>query len=182
MDRLRQAFLESRFAGVVPRYTERAFLLSLDGSVVGGRIDAIFGEDDGPWEVVDWKTGRRPQADDPLASLQLDIYGLACVEIWGRRPEDLTLTYLYLASGEEVSHPMGDPAEVRARVGGVARRDRARRVRAHAGTAVPVLRLPLVLRRGHGVARGRSELRGYAAPSVSRSTDSSNVRYCAAGS
>jgi hypothetical protein len=39
------------------------------------------------------------------------------VEIWGRRPEDLTLTYLYLASGEEVSHPMGDPAEVRARVG-----------------------------------------------------------------
>jgi hypothetical protein len=49
--------------------------------------------------------------------LQLDIYGLACVEIWGRRPEDLTLTYLYLASGEEVSHPMGDPAEVRARVG-----------------------------------------------------------------
>ena len=77
----------------------------------------IFGEDDGPWEVVDWKTGRRPQADDPLASLQLDIYGLACVEIWGRRPEDLPLTYLYLASGEEVSHPMGDPAEVRTRVG-----------------------------------------------------------------
>jgi DNA helicase-2/ATP-dependent DNA helicase PcrA len=117
VDRLRQAFLESRFAGVVPRYTERAFLLSLDGSVVGGRIDAIFGEDDGPWEVVDWKTGRRPATEDPLASLQLDIYGLACVEIWGRNPRDLTLTYLYLASGEEVSHPMGDPAEVRTRVG-----------------------------------------------------------------
>jgi len=116
VDRLRQAFLESRFSGVVPRYTERSFLLSLDGSVVGGRIDAIFGEDDGPWEVVDWKTGRRPPVDDPLASLQLDIYGLACVEIWGRRPEDLTLTYLYLASGEEVSHPMGDPEEVREHV------------------------------------------------------------------
>jgi DNA helicase-2/ATP-dependent DNA helicase PcrA len=117
VERLRQAFLESRFAGVVPRYAERPFLLSLDGSVVGGRIDAIFGEDDGPWEVVDWKTGRRPAAEDPLASLQLDIYGLACVEIWGRSPQDLTLTYLYLASGEEVSHPMGDPAEIRARVG-----------------------------------------------------------------
>jgi DNA helicase-2/ATP-dependent DNA helicase PcrA len=116
VDRLRQAFLESRFAGVVPRYTERAFLLSIDGSVVGGRIDAIYGQDDGRWEVVDWKTGRRPPADDRLASLQLDIYGLACVEIWGRRPEDLALTYLYLASGEEVSHPMGDPAEVRSRV------------------------------------------------------------------
>jgi DNA helicase-2/ATP-dependent DNA helicase PcrA len=116
VERLRQAYLESRFAGVVPRYTERAFLLSLGGSVVGGRIDAIFGEDVGPWEVVDWKTGRKPEAGDRLASLQLDIYGLACVEIWGRRPQDVTLTYLYLASGDEVSHPMGDPAEVRARV------------------------------------------------------------------
>ncbi|MEP6476617.1 MAG: PD-(D/E)XK nuclease family protein, partial [Actinomycetota bacterium] len=116
VERLRQAYLESRFAGVVPRYTERAFLLSLDGSVVGGRIDAIFGGDVGPWEVVDWKTGRVPQADDPLASLQLDIYGLACVEIWGRRPQDVTLTYFYLASGDVVSHPMGDPAEVRGRV------------------------------------------------------------------
>jgi DNA helicase-2/ATP-dependent DNA helicase PcrA len=116
VERLRQAYLESRFAGVVPRYTERAFLLSLGGSVVGGRIDAIFGEDDGPWEVVDWKTGRMPEAGDALASLQLDIYGLACVEIWGRRPQDVTLTYVYLASGDEVSHPMGDPADVRTRV------------------------------------------------------------------
>jgi DNA helicase II / ATP-dependent DNA helicase PcrA len=116
VERLRQAYLESRFAGVVPRYTERAFLLSLGDSVVGGRIDAIFGEDVGPWEVVDWKTGRMPAAGDQLASLQLDIYGLACVEIWGRRPQDVTLTYVYLASGDEVSHPMGDPAEVRQRV------------------------------------------------------------------
>ena len=180
VDRLRQAFLESRFAGVVPRYTERAFLLSLNGSVVGGRIDAIFGEDDGPWEVVDWKTGRRPQADDPLASLQLDIYGLACVEIWGRRPEDLTLTYLYLASGEEVSHPMGDPAEVRTRVGARWPRSRAAnsspRPGPRAGSATSARS-----RRGEGVVGSPSDL-SYAAPSVSRSTDCSNVRYCAAGS
>jgi DNA helicase II / ATP-dependent DNA helicase PcrA len=127
VERLRQAYLESRFAGVVPRYTERAFLLSLGDSVVGGRIDAIFGEDVGPWEVVDWKTGRMPAAGDQLASLQLDIYGLACVEIWGRWPQDVTLTYVYLASGDEVSQPMGDPAEVRQRVAaslaGIARGD-----------------------------------------------------------
>jgi len=115
VERLRQAFQASRFAGRVPRYAERAFLLSLDGFRVGGRIDAIYGEDDGPWEVVDWKTGRKP-VEDPLASLQLDVYGLACVDIWRKRPEDLTLTYLYLASEEEVSHPMGDAEEVRTRV------------------------------------------------------------------
>jgi DNA helicase II / ATP-dependent DNA helicase PcrA len=117
VDRLRQAFLASRFAGVVPLFAERAFLLRLDGFAVSGRIDAVFGAAvEGPWEVVDWKTGRRPPADDPLAGLQLDLYGLACVEVWGKRPDDLTLTYLYLSGGEEVSHPMGDPDDVRARV------------------------------------------------------------------
>jgi len=115
IERLQEAFLASRFAALVPRYAERAFLLSIDGFRVSGRIDAIYGEGDGPWEVVDWKTGRRPE-DDPLASLQLDVYGLACVDVWGKRPADLTLTYLYLASEEEVSRPMGDADDVRTRV------------------------------------------------------------------
>ena len=117
MERLRQAFLDSRFAGLTPLFAERAFLLRLAGFAVGGRIDAIFGVPDGPWEVVDWKTGRKPDEGDPLAGLQLDLYGLACVEVWRKSPEDLTLTYLYLKSGEEVSRPLGDPGAVRERVG-----------------------------------------------------------------
>jgi CRISPR/Cas system-associated exonuclease Cas4 (RecB family) len=48
--------------------------------------------------------------------LQLDLYGLACVEIWRKRPEDVTLTYLYLAGPDEVTSAMRDPAEVRERV------------------------------------------------------------------
>ncbi len=117
VDRLRQAFLASRFAGKVPLFAERAFLLRMEGFAVSGRIDAVFGESvEAPWEIVDWKTGKRPAADDPLAGLQLELYGLACIEVWGKRAEDLTLTYLYLAGGEEVSHPMGDTDEVRARV------------------------------------------------------------------
>ena len=117
VDRLRRSFLSSRFAGAVPLFAERAFLLRLEGFAVSGRIDAVFGDSvEGPWEIVDWKTGWRPAADDPLAGLQLELYGLACVEVWGKRPEDLTLTYLYLADGDEVSHPMADPDEVRARV------------------------------------------------------------------
>ena len=116
VERLREAFLGSRFADVTPLHAERPFLLRLEGFTVGGRIDAVYGEPDGAWEVVDWKTGRRPADDDPLAALQLDLYGLACVEIWAKRPDDVTLTYLYLASGEEVSHPMEDPEVVKARV------------------------------------------------------------------
>jgi DNA helicase-2/ATP-dependent DNA helicase PcrA len=84
--------------------------------VVSGRIDAIYGADEGPWDVVDYKTGRKPPPDDQLSALQLELYALACIDVWGKRPEDLTLTYLYLASGEEVSHPVGDPNHVRERV------------------------------------------------------------------
>jgi DNA helicase-2/ATP-dependent DNA helicase PcrA len=94
-------------------FAEREFLLRIDGFAVRGRIDAIYGEPEGPWDVVDWKTGR--STADPL---QLEVYGLACVEIWGKRPEDLSLTYCYLDRGEIASVPMGDPAEIRARLAG----------------------------------------------------------------
>jgi DNA helicase-2/ATP-dependent DNA helicase PcrA len=117
IDRLQKAFAESRFARAVPLFAERPFLLYIDGFVVGGRIDAIFGVQDGPWEVVDYKTGRRPPQDDPQAGLQLDLYALACVDVWAKAARDITLTYFYLASGEEVTRPAGDVEATRGRVG-----------------------------------------------------------------
>ncbi len=114
---LRDAFLSSRFAQMVPLHAERPFLLSIEGFTVRGRIDAVYGTDGGPWEIVDYKTGRRPQGD-PLSRIQLDLYALACIDVWGKRPEELTLTYLYLASGEEESFPASDPDAMRERVAG----------------------------------------------------------------
>ncbi len=116
VERLQQNFLASRFAAEVPLFAERPFLLYLEGFVVSGRIDAVFGAPEGPWEVVDYKTGRKPPALDSLAGLQLDLYALACTEVWGKRPEELTLTYLYLATGEEDARPADDPELTRKRV------------------------------------------------------------------
>jgi DNA helicase-2/ATP-dependent DNA helicase PcrA len=116
VERLRRAFLESRFASMVPLYAERPFLLPIEDRYVGGRIDAIYGTFDGPWEVVDYKTGRPPAEDDALARAQLDLYALACIRVWGKRPEDLTLTYLYLATGQERSYGVDDPEAVAERV------------------------------------------------------------------
>jgi len=113
---LRGAFLGSRFADMVPLFAERPFLLSIDGFTIRGRIDAIYGVPDGPWEVVDYKTGRRPPDDDEVARLQLDLYALACVDVWRKKEDELTLTYLYLSTGEEVSHAVDDGGAVRARV------------------------------------------------------------------
>jgi DNA helicase-2/ATP-dependent DNA helicase PcrA len=114
--RLRETWDASRFAGRTPLYAERPFLLVVDGFAVGGRIDAIFDDEDGSWEIVDYKTGRRPDDADPVAGMQLDVYAVAAGDIWGKRAEDLTLTYFYLDSNEIVSRP-SDPLDVvRARI------------------------------------------------------------------
>ena len=75
---------------------------------VGGRIDAIYGVWTAPGRS--W-IGRPGTAVIPgsVGRLQLDIYGLACAEIWGKAAGDITLTYFYLAGGEEVTRPMDDP-------------------------------------------------------------------------
>jgi len=118
LEGLREAFVQSRFASMVPLYAERPFLLPVEGMTVTGRIDAIFGVEDGPWDVVDYKTGRRPPSDDPMTRAQLDLYALACLEVWRKRPEDIRLIYLYLASGEEVSYPLDDVDAIKRRVTG----------------------------------------------------------------
>jgi DNA helicase II / ATP-dependent DNA helicase PcrA len=113
---LKQSFLSGRFADRTPLFAERAFLLRVGDHAIAGRIDAIYGEGfEGPWEIVDWKTGRKPEGD-PFAPMQLEVYAMACLDIWRKDAKDLTLTYVYLATGEEVTQPMGDPAEIRARL------------------------------------------------------------------
>jgi hypothetical protein len=47
------------------------------------------------------------------------VYALACIEIWGRKPEELTLTYLYLGEGEggtEVTSSPDEPDALKARI------------------------------------------------------------------
>jgi DNA helicase II / ATP-dependent DNA helicase PcrA len=114
--RMKETFRSSRFAQDVPIATERPFALYVDGFVVGGRVDAIFALPGGRWEIVDYKTGRKPDEEDVLSGLQLDCYALAAQEVWGKDPADLTLTYFYLASGEEVSRGAVDAAATRSRI------------------------------------------------------------------
>jgi DNA helicase-2/ATP-dependent DNA helicase PcrA len=118
LEDLREAFRRSRFGDMVPLYAERPFLLHVEGVTVKGRIDAIYGTPEGRWEVVDYKTGRVPDDDDPLVRTQLDVYALACVDVWHKRADDLRLTYLYLSSDTERSYEVGDVEAVRSRVGG----------------------------------------------------------------
>ncbi|AUG79565.1 ATP-dependent DNA helicase [Kitasatospora sp. MMS16-BH015] len=109
LERLKEAFLRSPYAGRRPYRVEAPFQLVLGGRVVRGRIDAVYRESDGGsgsprYEVVDWKTHREETAD----ALQLAVYRLAWAEAAGVEPEQVTASFLYVRSGR-VERPSGLP-------------------------------------------------------------------------
>ncbi len=82
-DDLRAAFEKSNWAHRTPVEIEVPFEMTLRGTVLRGRMDAVFNDPDTPggWLVVDWKTGRRPAgAAAHAAAVQLAAYRLA----WAR--------------------------------------------------------------------------------------------------
>jgi DNA helicase-2/ATP-dependent DNA helicase PcrA len=109
LDAMREAFLATPYAALVPAAVEAPFAVVLAGRVVRGRIDAVFQHVDpagGPatWEVVDWKTGRAHDADP----LQLALYRLAWAEQQGVPPEQVAATFVYVRDGAAV-RPAGLP-------------------------------------------------------------------------
>ncbi|MDT0378033.1 ATP-dependent DNA helicase [Streptomyces sp. DSM 42041] len=104
---LKAAFARTAYAHRTPYRVEAPFQLALAGRTVRGRIDAVYredgaGPDGGPaYEIVDWKTGRRQDADP----LQLAVYRVAWAEQCGVPPEAVTAAFLYVRSGRVVRPP-----------------------------------------------------------------------------
>jgi DNA helicase-2/ATP-dependent DNA helicase PcrA len=69
-------------------------------------MDAVFRYGDGGavrWDVVDWKTGRRPSGEDAeAAAVQLAAYRLAWAELQGVPLESVGAAFHYVRSGETV--------------------------------------------------------------------------------
>ena len=98
-----EAFESGPFADRVPAAVEAPFALVLGGQVVRGRIDAVYDETVGGrrgYLVVDWKTGRRQDADP----LQLALYRLAWAELAGVPVEQVRAAFHYVRSGAVVVH------------------------------------------------------------------------------
>jgi len=95
---LKQAFLRSEYAEREPYRIEAPFQLFLGGQIVRGRIDAVYRTGDGEFEVVDWKTNRRQNADP----LQLAVYRLAWAELSGVPLDAVAAAFLYVRTGEVV--------------------------------------------------------------------------------
>ncbi|WP_250003025.1 ATP-dependent DNA helicase [Actinoplanes sp. M2I2] len=81
---LQQAFLAGDWAERTPVEVEVPFATTIAGVVVRGRMDAVFADTANRYDVIDWKTGRRPEgADAEAAAVQLAAYRLAWASLAG---------------------------------------------------------------------------------------------------
>ncbi|MEH1054299.1 ATP-dependent DNA helicase [Micromonospora sp. CPCC 206171] len=100
---LQERFLASEWAERVPVEVEVPFATVLAGVVVRGRMDAVFARPGGRYDVVDWKTGRRPTAREAeVAAVQLAVYRLAWAELAGVPVDRVGAAFHYVREGVTV--------------------------------------------------------------------------------
>jgi DNA helicase II / ATP-dependent DNA helicase PcrA len=100
---LQRAFLDSEWADRVPVQVEVPFATGVGGLVVRGRMDAVFRDTDGTFDVVDWKTGRRPDgAAARAAAVQLAAYRLAWAALAGVPVSQVRAAFHYVAENVTV--------------------------------------------------------------------------------
>jgi DNA helicase-2/ATP-dependent DNA helicase PcrA len=103
---LRDAFEASEWAARTPVDVEVPFEMPIGDRVLRGRMDAVFGDAEDGWLVVDWKTGARPSgAAAEAAAVQLAAYRLAWARLAGLADADLArvrAAFHYVRSNETV--------------------------------------------------------------------------------
>ena len=126
LPRLQAAFRRSDWSGRTPLEVEAPFELVLDGVVVRGRVDAVYGDEVSPpvrrrddaavaqlslfdepdepratgarLEVVDWKTGAPPSGRQAtVAAVQLAAYRLAFAHLYRLDLDQVSAAFHYVA-------------------------------------------------------------------------------------
>jgi DNA helicase-2/ATP-dependent DNA helicase PcrA len=114
LDAMVATFRASEWADRSPAFVEVPVETRVGEVVVRGRIDAVFRDADGRWELVDWKTGRKPSAAQLDAkSVQLAAYRLAWARLKGVAVEEVRAAFFYVADNEVVRpHNLASAAEL----------------------------------------------------------------------
>ncbi len=100
---LQERFLASDWAARTPYEVEVPFATAVGGVVIRGRMDAVFAEPGGRWDVIDWKTGRRPGgASADAAAVQLAAYRIAWASLTGVPVEQVRAGFHYVRDGVTV--------------------------------------------------------------------------------
>jgi DNA helicase-2/ATP-dependent DNA helicase PcrA len=102
---LQAAFAGSPWAARTPADVEVPFDMVIGDTVVRGRIDAVFADEDGGATVVDWKTGEPPGTAEAErhAAVQLAVYRLAWAALRGCPASSVRAAFYYVRSGQTVT-------------------------------------------------------------------------------
>jgi DNA helicase II / ATP-dependent DNA helicase PcrA len=96
---LRDRFEAGEWADRWPLEVEVPFETLIGDRLVRGRIDAVFADaPDGRFDVVDWKTGRRPSSleEERAVAVQLAAYRLAWATLAGVPVTDVRAAFYYV--------------------------------------------------------------------------------------
>jgi DNA helicase-2/ATP-dependent DNA helicase PcrA len=104
-----ETFRASEWANRSPAYVEVPVETRIGDVVVRGRIDAVFKDADGRWDLVDWKTGRPPSANQlQIKAVQLAVYRLAWSRLKGVPVEEVRAAFYYVAENKVIRpHDLG---------------------------------------------------------------------------
>ena len=116
LDSMVETFRQSEWAHRAPAHVEVPVETRIGDVVVRGRIDAVFRDADGGWDLVDWKTGRRPPASQlKVKAVQLAVYRLAWARLKGVPLEDVRAAFYYVADNQVVRpHDLGSAEQLEA--------------------------------------------------------------------
>ena len=96
LEELKSAWLSSEWADRDAHKVEVPFETVIAGTLVRGRIDAIYKTEQG-FEVVDWKTGSKELDED--SAIQLAIYRLAWAKLADVPVEKVSAAFHYVPTG-----------------------------------------------------------------------------------
>lgn len=109
-----ETFRSSEWANRAPVHVEIPVETRIGDVVVRGRIDAVFRDADGRWDLVDWKTGRPPSARQlQTKAVQLAVYRLAWSRLKGVPLEDVRAAFYYVSENLVVRpHDLGSAGQL----------------------------------------------------------------------
>jgi DNA helicase-2/ATP-dependent DNA helicase PcrA len=116
LETMKATFKTSEWAEKAPAAIEVPVETRVDEVVVRGRIDAVFRDQDGTWDLVDWKTGSPPSPDKlAIRAVQLAVYRLAWARLQGIDPAKVKAAFYYVAADKTVRpHNLAGEAELEA--------------------------------------------------------------------
>ncbi|SED82874.1 DNA helicase-2 / ATP-dependent DNA helicase PcrA [Arthrobacter alpinus] len=94
---MQETFKNSEWSTRVPADLEVPIETRVADVVVRGRIDAVFRDADGVWDLIDWKTGRVPtKAQLAVRGVQLAVYRLAWSRLKGVSLDQVRAAFYYV--------------------------------------------------------------------------------------